>query len=275
MENRELFEKLNAERRLNLREWEQIFCTYDEADLKSAMDMARDITVKRFGKKIFFRGIVEFTNVCKNDCYYCGIRAGNSECSRYRLEEDDIIACCEDGYNYGFRTFVLQGGEDPYYTRDKMCHIVKRITERFPDCAVTLSIGELDRDFYQALYDAGAARFLLRHESADAAHYALLHPESQTLASRMRCLKDLKEIGFQTGCGIMVGSPHQTGRHLAEDMMFMTEFQPEMVGRRAHTIHDSARDGRGRRAPKRRTCRRQRSHAQPFPHGCAQKIHAV
>lgn len=226
----ELIKKLNMERALSEAEWVQIFDTFDEEDLKFAMDTARDIAIERFGRKIFFRGIVEFTNICKSDCYYCGIRAGNSCVTRYRMSEDDILACCEDGYRHGFRTFVLQGGEDPYYTKDKMCCIVRSITERFPDCAVTMSIGELNKEYYQALYDAGARRFLLRHETADASHFAMLHPANQTLESRMRCLKDLKETGFQTGCGIMIGSPGQTSRHLAEDMMFMADFQPEMVG---------------------------------------------
>ncbi len=230
MRNKELIEKLKIERALSHDEWLQIFDTWDADDLAFAIETAREIAVDRFGKKIYFRGIVEFTNVCKNDCYYCGIRAGNSECQRYRLDEEDILKCCADGYAHGFRTFVLQGGEDPYYTKDRICVIVRRITEEYPDCAVTMSIGELDRDFYQALYDAGARRYLLRHETRDAAHYALLHPAGMSIESRMRCLKDLKEIGFQTGCGIMVGSPHQTSEHIAEDMMFMTEFKPEMVG---------------------------------------------
>ena len=230
MNNKELIEKLNKERTLSEAEWIQIFDTFDAEDMKYAMDTARDIAIARFGHKIFFRGIVEFTNVCKNNCYYCGIRAGNSNCARYRLDEEDILACCADGYEHGFRTFVLQGGEDPYYTKDVMCSVVRRIAREFPDCAVTMSIGELDRDYYQALYDAGARRFLLRHETADASHYAMLHPADQTLERRMRCLKDLKEIGFQTGCGIMVGSPRQTNEHIAKDMMFMADFKPEMVG---------------------------------------------
>lgn len=230
MNNRELIEKLKRERRLSEDNWVRIFESFDEEDLAFAMETAREIATSRFGRKIFFRGIVEFTNVCRNDCYYCGIRASNSNCARYRLDEEDIIACCEDGYAHGFRTFVLQGGEDPYYTKEKMCGIVRSISERFPDCAVTMSIGELDRDYYQSLYDAGARRYLLRHETADREHYAMLHPAPQSLESRMRCLKDLKEIGFQTGCGIMVGSPHQTSLHIAKDMMFMADFEPEMVG---------------------------------------------
>lgn len=230
MNNKELIEKLNRERALTREEWIQIFNTWTDEDLSFAAEKAHEITVARFGRKIFFRGIVEFTNICKNDCYYCGIRAGNTNCQRYRLDKEDILKCCEDGYTHGFRTFVLQGGEDPYYTKDMMTDIVRSITERFSDCAVTMSIGELDRDFYQALYDAGARRYLLRHETANAEHYAILHPKKQTLENRMRCLRDLKEIGFQTGCGIMVGSPGQTSESLAEDMMFMADFRPEMIG---------------------------------------------
>lgn len=230
MNNKELIEKLNRERALTREEWIQIFDTWTDEDLSFAVEKAHEITVARFGRKIFFRGIVEFTNICKNDCYYCGIRAGNTSCQRYRLDKEDILKCCEDGYAHGFRTFVLQGGEDPYYTKDMMTDIVRSITERFPDCAVTMSIGELDRDYYQALYDAGARRYLLRHETANAEHYAILHPKKQTLENRMRCLRDLKEIGFQTGCGIMVGSPGQTSESLAEDMMFMADFRPEMIG---------------------------------------------
>ncbi len=230
MKNRELIDKLNKEHRLSEAEWVQIFSTWDAYDLQYASRIANCIALERFGRKIYFRGIVEFTNICRNDCYYCGIRCSNVKVSRYRLDEEDILRCCADGYEHGFRTFVLQGGEDPYYDQEKMCHIVRSISERWPDCAVTMSIGELDREFYQALYDAGARRYLLRHETADAEHYAALHPAGMVLESRMRCLKDLKEIGLQTGCGIMVGSPYQTSEHIAEDMMFMTEFKPEMVG---------------------------------------------
>ena len=230
MKNRELTDKLNREHRLSEAEWIQIFDSWDAYDLQYASRLANCIALERFGRKIYFRGIVEVTNICRNDCYYCGIRCSNKNAARYRLDEEDILKCCEDGYAHGFRTFVLQGGEDPYYDQDRMCHIVRSISERWPDCAVTMSIGELDRDFYQALYDAGARRYLLRHETADPEHYAMLHPAPLTLANRMRCLRDLKDIGFQTGCGIMIGTPHQTSRHLAEDMMFMADFRPEMIG---------------------------------------------
>lgn len=230
MNNRQLIEMLNREHRLEKPQWEQLFATYTPEDLDFAADTARDITVRRFGKKIYFRGIVEFSNICKNDCLYCGIRCSNRNVSRYRLEPEDILKCCEEGYAAGFRTFVLQGGEDGWFTDQRMCGIIRNIKARHPDCAVTLSLGERSRESYQALYEAGADRYLLRHETADPAHYAMLHPAWQSFENRMRCLRDLKEIGYQTGCGMMIGTPGQTPATLAKDMMFLSEFQPEMVG---------------------------------------------
>lgn len=230
MTNRQLIEALHREHRLEETQWAQLFETYTKEDLDFAMELAREITVARFGKKIYFRGIVEFTNICKNDCYYCGIRCSNHKVSRYRLEPEDILACCQEGYDSGFHTFVLQGGEDGWFNDTRMCAIIRAIKTRFPDCAVTLSLGERSRESYEAMYEAGADRYLLRHETADEAHYRKLHPDSQTLENRMRCLRDLKEIGYQTGCGIMVGSPGQTPQTMAKDMVFMQEFRPEMVG---------------------------------------------
>ena len=230
MENRALIEKLSREHRLEYPEWVQLFSTYSEDDLRFASALARQMTVSRFGKRVWFRGIVEFTNICRNDCYYCGIRCGNRRVSRYRLEAEDIYRCCAEGYENGFRTFVLQGGEDPYFTDERLCGIVSHLRKTWPDCAVTLSVGERSRASYQALYDAGAERYLLRHETADPVHYAALHPPVQTLENRLRCLRDLKEIGYQTGCGMMIGSPEQTPECLAEDLLLLTELQPEMVG---------------------------------------------
>ena len=230
MNNREFIDLLNRQHRLEEVEWTQLFATYTEDDLKHAMDLAREITVARFGKKIYFRGIVEFSNICKNDCLYCGIRCSNRKVSRYRLTAEDILKCCDEGYDAGFRTFVLQGGEDGWFTDDRMCTIIRSMKEKYPDCAVTLSLGERSRESYQAMFDAGADRYLLRHETADEIHYAHLHPAHQTLQNRMRCLVDLKEIGYQTGCGIMVGSPGQTPQSLAKDMVFMQAFEPQMVG---------------------------------------------
>ena len=225
-----LIRRLRRERRLTRDEWETIFSTYDREDLDLAMELARELTRERFGKRIWFRGIVEFSNICKCDCYYCAIRCSNHNVSRYRLTQEDILQCCAEGYEGGFRTFVLQGGEDGWFTDERMCQIIRSIKERWPDCAVTLSLGQRSRESYQTLFDAGADRYLLRHETAAPDHFALLHPAAQTLESRLQCLRDLKDIGYQTGCGIMVGTPGQTPATLATDMLFMAEFQPQMVG---------------------------------------------
>lgn len=183
-----------------------------------------------FGDRIFIRGLIEFTSFCRNDCLYCGLRKSNREAERYRLDADTILACCRLGYALGFRTFVLQGGEDMYFTRDRMTDIIRRIKSEFPDCALTLSVGERDEADYRAWFEAGADRYLLRHETADEAHYRRLHPENLSLARRKECLRALRRIGYQTGCGIMVGSPGQTPACLAEDMAFMEELRPHMIG---------------------------------------------
>lgn len=230
MENQMLIEKLHQEHSLTLEEWRQLFGSYTEENVIYAIDLARKTAVKNFGKKIYFRGIIEFTNFCKNDCYYCGIRKSNHKCRRYRLEPEEILECCQEGYENGFRTFVLQGGEDGWFNDERMCEIVSRIKADYPDCAVTLSLGERSRESYERLRNAGADRYLLRHETADEEHYRKLHPKQQSLQNRMRCLKELKELGYQTGCGIMVGTPGQTPENLAEDMKFMESFQPEMIG---------------------------------------------
>ena len=230
MTNKERIDLLNREHRLDENQWEALFTEWTRADLDYAMTLAREITVNRFGKKIYFRGIVEFSNICRNDCYYCGIRCSNRNISRYRLSPEDILACCGEGYEAGFRTFVLQGGEDGWFRDDRMCDIIRSIKERYPDCAVTLSLGERSRESYEKMYAAGADRYLLRHETADACHYGILHPPAMSLENRLRCLKDLKEIGYQTGCGIMVGSPGQPPGTLAKDMIYMQEFAPQMVG---------------------------------------------
>ena len=221
-----LIRTLDREHRLSGDQWEWLVTEYTPEDADFAIELARQRTLERFGRKIWFRGIVEFSNICKCDCHYCGIRCSNHNVSRYRLSPEDIFECCAEGYGAGFRTFVLQGGEDGWFTDERMCAIVREIKEKWPDCAVTLSLGERSRESYQAMFDAGADRYLLRHETADEDHYALLHPAKQTLANRLRCLRDLKDIGYQTGCGIMVGSPGQTPATLAKDMIFMQEFRP-------------------------------------------------
>lgn len=183
-----------------------------------------------YGRKVFMRGLIELSNHCRNDCFYCGIRCSNRSVERYRLDEDEVIGCCEAGYGSGFRTFVLQGGEDPYFTDERLVPLVGAIHRRFPDCAITLSLGERSGESYRALFDAGAGRYLLRHETADPAHYSLLHPRKMNLAARKDCLFALKEIGYQVGSGFMVGSPGQKAVHLARDMGFLRRLQPHMVG---------------------------------------------
>ena len=191
---------------------------------------ARALCERIYGRFVYIRGLIEFTNYCKNDCYYCGIRRSNREAERYRLTEEEILSCCEAGYGLGFRTFVLQGGEDPYFTNERLGSIVASIRGLCPDCAITLSAGERSHDSYRRLHDAGADRYLLRHETADPCHYGRLHPESMSFDKRMAALKDLKEIGYQTGCGFMVGSPYQTASMIVKDLRFMKEFGPHMIG---------------------------------------------
>lgn len=183
-----------------------------------------------YGTDVYVRGLIEFTNICKNDCLYCGIRRSNRNVERYRLTKEEILSCCENGYELGYRTFVLQGGEDGYYTDERLTDIVSTIRGTWPDCAITLSVGERSYESYRMLKEAGADRYLLRHETADPEHYRMLHPATLSHANRMRCLRDLRSLGYQVGAGFMVGSPYQTTEHLAEDLVFLQEFRPEMVG---------------------------------------------
>ena len=202
----------------------------DRDVLSYLFQQARRVREEAYGRAVFIRGLVEFTNHCKNDCYYCGIRRSNAQAQRYRLQEEQILQCAQSGYRLGFRTIVLQGGEDPFFTDEKMVSIIRGIKSQHPDCAVTLSIGERPEKSYRAFFEAGADRYLLRHETADEAHYGLLHPAGMSFRHRMDCLKALKEIGFQTGCGFMVGSPYQTVDNLLSDLAFTAAFQPQMVG---------------------------------------------
>lgn len=230
MENRERITLLKSETVLPRDELIQLIASYDESDREYAATLAREVSLKVFGNKIYFRGLIELTNYCRNDCYYCGIRRGNSNVQRYRLTEDEVIFCCDYGYKIGFRTFVLQGGEDEYFTDERVVSLVSRMKEKYSDCALTLSLGEKSRKSYQMFYDAGANRYLLRHETATESHYAKMHPAELSLANRMRCLRDLREIGYQTGCGFMVGSPFQTVDNIADDILYIKEFDPQMVG---------------------------------------------
>jgi biotin synthase len=203
-------------------------------ELENDRDLLYEYALKRryeyYGNDVYTRGLIEFSNYCKNNCYYCGIRAENNSASRYRLTEEDILSCAENGYELGFRTFVLQSGEDLSYSDDDICRIVDKIKSKYPDCAVTLSIGEKSRESYLAYFNAGAERYLLRHETADNEHYKKLHPNSMSLDNRKNCLWNLKEIGYQVGSGFMVGTPYQTTENLVSDLRFLQELQPDMIG---------------------------------------------
>lgn len=224
-----LLEKLEKERMLTKDQWIQLIGSREVYESQAAA-LAKKIREEHFGNQIYVRGLIEFTNYCKNDCYYCGIRRSNRNAERYRLTMEQILECTDTGYELGFRTFVLQGGEDGYYTDERLEEIIKAIKEKHPDCALTLSLGERSRKSYELFYQAGADRYLLRHETAEEGHYQRLHPEEMSYQHRMNCLRELKDIGYQVGCGFMVGSPGQTEETLAEDMLFIQEFQPHMVG---------------------------------------------
>ena len=226
----DIAEKLVKSSSLNVDEYEKLI---DGFNPEIAEYLKIEAVKKRrsvYGNQVFIRGLIEISNICKNNCLYCGIRGGNENCQRYRLTPEEIMECCIEGYALGFRTFVMQGGEDGFYTDEILCELIGEIKKRFPDCAVTLSLGERSRESYQRLFDAGADRYLLRHETADEELYGKLHPENMSLENRMECLRNLKEIGFQVGCGFMVGAPYQTARHIAKDLKFIEEFKPDMCG---------------------------------------------
>lgn len=227
---RETVDKVRKRQDVTLEEFRMIMETSSKEDMDYLASTAREVTDSIYGKNVYVRGLIEFTNYCRNDCYYCGIRRSNKEAERYRLTEEQIMECCQMGYELGFRTFVLQGGEDPYFTDDRICEIIRNIKNRYEDCAITLSIGEKSRASYERYFEAGADRYLLRHETANECHYRKLHPAELSLENRKRCLWNLKEIGYQVGAGFMVGSPGQTMETLYEDMRFIKELEPHMVG---------------------------------------------
>ena len=185
---------------------------------------------KSYGKKVFLRGLIEISSFCKNDCLYCGIRRSNKDADRYRLSREDILSCCENGYGLGFRTFVMQGGEDSFFTDDFLCGVISEIKEKYPDCAVTLSLGERSYESFRRLREAGADRYLLRHEAASEELYRKLHPGEMSLENRKECLFSLKELGYQVGAGFMVGAPFQNTEHIIADLRFLQELQPQMIG---------------------------------------------
>ncbi|MDE6739697.1 MAG: [FeFe] hydrogenase H-cluster radical SAM maturase HydE, partial [Lachnospiraceae bacterium] len=227
---KELAERLATERSLAREEYQYLIenRSADTADLlaEHAVNVRREI----YGNAVFVRGLIEIGNICRNDCLYCGIRRSNRSCDRYRLTEEQILACADEGYLLGFRTVVLQGGEDAYFSDEVMCGIIRELKAAHPDCAVTLSLGERSLESYMALRGVGADRYLLRHETADREHYERLHPLEMSFDNRMRCLNDLRALGYRVGCGFMVGSPFQTSQHLAEDLKFIENFKPDMCG---------------------------------------------
>lgn len=233
MKNRgkELFDKLYQDTQLTETEYKELLELHTDKEIAEyGFELARKRQKETFGNEVYTRGLIEISNYCKNDCIYCGIRRSNQNAERYRLSEEEILSCCESGYALGFRTFVLQGGEDGYYTDDLLEDLLHKIKAAYPDCAITLSLGERSRESYERLYAAGADRYLLRHETANEAHYGKLHPAEMSLKNRKQCLYTLKEIGYQVGCGIMVGSPYQTIDNLVEDLTFMKALNPHMVG---------------------------------------------
>lgn len=226
-----MFDKLYQDTQLTEAEYKELLELHTDKEIAEyGFELARKRQKETFGNEVYTRGLIEISNYCKNDCIYCGIRRSNQNAERYRLSEEEILSCCESGYALGFRTFVLQGGEDGYYTDDLLEDLLHKIKATYPDCAITLSLGERSRESYERLYTAGADRYLLRHETANEAHYGKLHPAEMSLKNRKQCLYTLKEIGYQVGCGIMVGSPYQTIDNLVEDLAFMKTFNPHMVG---------------------------------------------
>ena len=225
-----LIDRLEAEHSLTVEEYKFLIENHSEKAAEYAKKKAVALRKAIYGNDVYIRGLIEISNFCKNDCLYCGIRNSNKNCERYRLKKQDILNCCKEGYDLGFRTFVMQGGEDAYFSDEVMCDIIRSIKLKFPDCAVTLSLGERSKISYQKLWEAGADRYLLRHETADSEHYKRLHPQNLSLENRIECLKNLKDIGYQVGCGFMVGSPYQSADTLAKDLKFIETFSPHMCG---------------------------------------------
>ena len=228
--NMERIRILRKEKTLAREEMRILLQSMTEEEETFLFRQACEVCSLYYRKAVFLRGLIEFSSYCRNDCYYCGLRRSNSRAQRYRLSAEEILACADQGYELGFRTIVLQSGEDPFYRDDDLCRLVAGIKDRHPDCAVTLSVGEKTRESYLRYFQAGADRYLLRQETSDRAHYRYLHPPELSIENRKRCLDDLKEIGDQVGCGIMVGSPGQTPDHILDDLYYMAAFQPHMVG---------------------------------------------
>lgn len=225
-----LIDKLYKTHNLKKEEFIYLIENFNSEISEYLFQKSRALSQENFQNHVYIRGLIEFTNYCKNDCYYCGIRRSNKNCDRYRLSKEDILSSCETGYKLGFRTFVLQGGEDGTFSDDLIVDIVSDIRNTYPDCAITLSMGEKSYESYLKYFKAGANRYLLRHETANKDHYNLLHPSELSLENRKECLYNLKKIGYQVGAGFMVGSPYQRAEHLANDLLFIKELSPHMIG---------------------------------------------
>lgn len=230
-----LIRKLYHEKNLSDSEFKALIESNEGSEL--LVTLADEVRQKYYGKKVFLRGLIEISSYCKNDCLYCGIRRSNKNAERYRLTREEILSCCENGYELGFRTFVMQGGEDSYFTDDFMCEIISEIKQKYPDCAVTLSLGERSYESYKRMKNAGADRYLLRHETASAELYGKLHPSEMNLKNRMECLYNLRSLGYQVGAGFMVGVPFQTTENLIEDLRFLQDLKPQMIGIGAFIPH--------------------------------------
>ncbi len=233
----DLIDRLEKNRSLTTEEYAFLVERHDEKAAAYILEKAVKARQAVYGKDVFIRGLIEISNICKNDCFYCGIRASNQKCDRYRLTEEDILACCAQGFALGFRTFVLQGGEDGYFSDERLIPLIRKIKTLYPDCALTLSLGERSFESYKSLKAAGADRYLLRHETADQEHYEKLHPHHMSFQNRMECLENLKALEFQVGCGFMVGSPFQTSQTLAKDLKFIETFSPAMCGIGPYITH--------------------------------------
>ena len=226
----DLIDKLEKVKGLTVDEYVSILDGFSPSSAEYIAEKADRARKEIYGNNVFIRGLIEISNICKNNCFYCGIRRDNANCQRYRLTKSEILDSCKSGYELGFRTFVLQGGEDGYFNDGLLCEIIKEIKVNVSDCAVTLSLGERSFESYKALYDAGADRYLLRHEAVSEDLYSALHPKEMLLSNRLECLNNLKKIGYQVGCGFMVGAPGQTNLHIAQDLKFIEEFKPDMCG---------------------------------------------
>lgn len=227
---KELISKIRETTKASKQELMEILVLENQEQEQYLFEQARMVSKQYYGNEIYVRGLIEFTNYCKNDCYYCGIRKSNENAIRYRLTKEEIMECCKQGYSLGYRTFVLQGGEDGYFTDERMIEIIQNMKKEYPDCALTLSLGEREKESYEAFYKAGADRYLLREETVNEKHYQNLHPHWMSLKHRLQCLNELKEIGYQTGCGFMLGSPGQTVEDVAQELLYIKRFEPHMIG---------------------------------------------